>query len=213
MTQLSSLKEQVKEQAKGQDLRTFRGYLAEPYDGIGQYVMVTLSRASTSSAFKAKLAAGDAGTRKPFPAGTPVVVFSERGQLEVLTLGSRPTPVAQAVMIFDGGGAVLTTGVKGWIPIHFECTITEWVLLGDLAGALVIDVWKDTMDNFPPTVADTITGGAKPTIASGSLKGNNDFLPEWSPNLLPGDVLMFNIDSISTIKMATLTLKLMAPPS
>jgi len=69
--------------------RIHRGYLAEAYDGIGQYVMVTLTRGSTSAAYKARIAAGDFGGGRTFPVGTPVPVFSIRGQLEIL-LGNLP---------------------------------------------------------------------------------------------------------------------------
>ena len=64
--------------------RIHRGFLAEDYDGIGQYVMVTLSRLSTSAARLARVAAGDFGGGRTFPAGTPVTVFSVHGRLEVL---------------------------------------------------------------------------------------------------------------------------------
>lgn len=67
--------------------RVFRGRLAEEYDGIGQYVLVTLSGSSVSSAYKARVASGDFGTDVQFPRGTPVSVFSNHGQLEILSLG------------------------------------------------------------------------------------------------------------------------------
>jgi len=59
-----------------------RGKLAEDYDGIGQHVMVSLSAASAGSAFKSRIASGDYGGGRTFPAGTLVRVFSYRGQLE-----------------------------------------------------------------------------------------------------------------------------------
>lgn len=76
------------EEAKPQR-RVFRGILAEDYDGIGQYVAVALSSASVSSAYKARLAAGDFGTGQIIPKGTPVSVFSDHGTLEVLSLGAK----------------------------------------------------------------------------------------------------------------------------
>lgn len=69
--------------------RIFTGYLAEEYDGIGQYVKVTLARSSTSVAMKSRVAAGDFGGGRKFPAGTRVPVISIRGALEVL-LGNHP---------------------------------------------------------------------------------------------------------------------------
>lgn len=67
----------------------YRGKLAEDYDGIGQYVMVSLSGASVGSGFKSRIAAGDFGGSRTFPAGTPVRIFSYRGQLETF-LGNLP---------------------------------------------------------------------------------------------------------------------------
>jgi hypothetical protein len=70
--------------------RTFNGRLAEPYDGIGQYVMIALSQSSVAGAYKARIASGDFSSGMYYPAGTPVAVFSYRGQLEILSLGLRP---------------------------------------------------------------------------------------------------------------------------
>lgn len=68
----------------------YRGRLAEPYDGIGQYVSVALAGSSVGSAYKARVAAGDFGGGRTFPKGTPVTVFSFRGNLEVM-LGNIPS--------------------------------------------------------------------------------------------------------------------------
>jgi len=69
--------------------RIYRGTLSEEYDGIGQYVMVALAGSSMSSAYRARLASGDFGTGQTIPRGSPVSVFSNRGQLEVLSLGAK----------------------------------------------------------------------------------------------------------------------------
>jgi hypothetical protein len=92
------------------------------------------------------------------------------------------------------------------LTIPFNCTINEWTLQANVSGSIVIDIWKDTYANFPPTVADTITGSAKPTI-SASNKGNSSTLTGWTTTISAGDVLYFNVDSCSTITEATLTMK------
>lgn len=73
----------------------FRAYLAEDYDGIGQYMLVSLTRASTSGVFKARVAAGDfnVNSQVSFPHGTPVVVFVYHGEIEIMSLGYKVTPV------------------------------------------------------------------------------------------------------------------------
>jgi len=107
----------------------------------------------------------------------------------------------------NGGGTAITTGIAGvGLTIPFNCTINEWTLQADVSGSIVIDIWKDTYANFPPTVADTITGSAKPTI-SASNKANSSTLTGWTTTISAGDVLYFNVDSCSTITEATLTMK------
>jgi len=65
------------------------GTLAEDYDGIGQYTLVSLAGSSVSSAYKARLAVGDFGTGQVIPRGTRVTLFVNRGQIEILSLGAK----------------------------------------------------------------------------------------------------------------------------
>jgi len=65
----------------------YRAKLAEDYDGIGQWVLVFLSNGSTSAAYKARVAAGDFATGQLIPERTPVTVFINHGQVEILSLG------------------------------------------------------------------------------------------------------------------------------
>lgn len=97
-------------------------------------------------------------------------------------------------------------GDQGDLTIPFGCTITEWTMLADVSGSAVIDIWKDTYANYPPTVADTITGSAKPTI-SASTKGQSSTLTGWTTTIAAGDTLRFNVDSASTLNRVTLSLK------
>jgi len=113
---------------------------------------------------------------------------------------------AAITYVFDGGGSVLTTGIKGDLSIPFACTITGNRLLADQSGSIVVDIWKDTYANYPPTVADTITASAKPTITT-ATKSEDTTLTGWTTTIAAGDTLRFNIDSITTIQRAVLTLK------
>jgi len=111
-------------------------------------------------------------------------------------------------VVMDGTGLPLVTGVKGDISIDFDCTIAYWTLLADQAGSVVVDIWKDTLANYPPTVADTITGSAKPTLTSAD-HGRSSSLTGWTTGINAGDTLRFNIDSTSgVIIRLTLALKL-----
>jgi len=110
------------------------------------------------------------------------------------------------VYVIDGGGEAISTGVAGYLEIPFAVTITAWTITADQTGSIVVDVWKDSYANFPPTVADTIAGSEKPTISAG-VKGQDLSLGTWTTAVTAGDHLGFNVDSCSTIERVTLTIR------
>ena len=116
------------------------------------------------------------------------------------------TNIASIGITLDGGGSVLTTGVKGFIEVPYACTINQVTLLADQSGSIVIDVWKDTYTNYPPTVADTITASAKPTIST-ATKSQDATLTGWTTSIAAGDIIGFNVDSITTCTRVHLILK------
>ena len=105
----------------------------------------------------------------------------------------------------DGSGSALTTGLKGFASAPAAGTIVRARLLADQSGDLVFDVWKELFASFPPTVADTITAAAKPTL-SAEDSSEDTTLTGWTTAVAAGDVFGFNIDSIATITRATLGL-------
>ena len=108
--------------------------------------------------------------------------------------------------MFDGGGSAPPAGTKVYVRVPTAGTITKATLLADVAGTATLDVWKDTYDNYPPTVADTITASAKPAISS-ALKYQDTTLSGWTTSLNAGDILACNIDSCSTATRLTLQLE------
>ncbi len=107
------------------------------------------------------------------------------------------------------GSTVITTGVSGFISCPVAGTITKVRLLSSDAavtsGSIVIDIWKDTYANYPPTVADTITASAKPTITT-ATKSEDSTLTGWTTNVSAGDVFGFNVDSVTSLKRVAVEL-------
>ncbi len=94
--------------------------------------------------------------------------------------------------VIDGGGSVLTTGLKGFLSIPFGCTINSVTLLPDQSASLVVDIWKAAYTSYPPTVANTITAGDIPTMRStGSYQDST--LSGWTTSISANDVLAFNV--------------------
>lgn len=98
-------------------------------------------------------------------------------------------------IVVDGGGSVLTVGSKGTRYIPFDCTITGFDLRSDISGSVVFDVKVGGV---------SIAGTEKPTLA-GASSASDMALSTWSVDLNAGDVVEFIIDSVATIKRATLS--------
>ncbi|GAG00498.1 unnamed protein product [marine sediment metagenome] len=113
---------------------------------------------------------------------------------------------ASLTFVIDGGGSAITTGQKGHLEIPFACTIQRVTMLADQSGSIVVDIWKDSYANFPPTDADSITASAPPTISS-AQKSHDSTLTGWTKSISAGDILAFNVDSCATITLVTISLK------
>jgi hypothetical protein len=124
--------------------------------------------------------------------------------------GADPIPflgLKDLIVVIDGGGSAITTGIKGDVQINSDCEIASWTLLADQSGSIVVDIWKDAYGAYPPNSGDSITASAKPTLSSAS-KNTNATLTGWTKTITAGDTLRFNVDSITTITRVTLVLKL-----
>lgn len=109
-------------------------------------------------------------------------------------------------LTIDGGGVAPSTGVKGYWTCPFACTISAWYITADAAGACVVDVWKAA--GAIPTNDNTITNGHEPLLASTNQIGNDTDLSDWTTQAVAaGDVLGFNLDSVTTCARITLVLK------
>jgi len=133
-----------------------------------------------------------------------------RGGIKFPDGNTQTTSVATSSVqvLFDGGDADITTGIKVDLVIPFSCTIQEVTLLSSQEGSIVVDIWKDSYSNFPPTQSDSITASAKPTISS-SNKSKDSTLTGWTKTISGGDTLRFVVDSCTNIRNCVLSLTLL----
>lgn len=107
--------------------------------------------------------------------------------------------------IIDGGGSAVTSGLKGYVQIPYNMTITGWQLFADQSGNAEIDVWNTTYGNFPPNSGNSIAGSEKPTLTS--QQNNEDLnLTTWTTAVVDGDVLAFNVDNASSVQRLTVSI-------
>ena len=96
-------------------------------------------------------------------------------------------------------------GAKCRVRVPMAGTITSAIITGDISGSAVVDIWKDTTANYPPSVADTITASAKPTLSTQSLVTDST-LTGWTKTLTTGDWLVFSVDSCDVLSDIQVTL-------
>jgi hypothetical protein len=137
------------------------------------------------------------------------VLTTEERIVEVIVEGPQgpePTVAASIHYVFDGGGVQLLTGVKGSIIVPFACAINSWTLVAEPSGSIEVDIWRTTLAGYPPDVGDTITGGDEPAISNGQTASSSS-LGLWDTAINEGDVLSFNINSVSSVTLASIALK------
>lgn len=116
-------------------------------------------------------------------------------------------PTVSITFMIDGAGAVPTTGVKGDLLVPFACTINSVTVQADQSGSAVVDIWKKTYTlDSPPTVANTITAAALPTLAA-HQSSQDSTLTGWTTAIAANDMLRYNLNSVTTCTRLTVTLK------
>lgn len=113
------------------------------------------------------------------------------------------------IAVIDGGGAEIWTGEKGDSGgLVFAGSLAAVELLAEPAGDVVVDIWKSSYADFPPSVSDSICGVSKPTLSSG-IKYRDTTLTGWDVTVAVGDSFRFVIDTVSLIEKLTITLTIL----
>lgn len=98
----------------------------------------------------------------------------------------------------------LVAGTIGYRFVPFDCTITSNRLIANASGSIVIDVQKATFPTVP-TSANSIAASARPTL-SGAQTSQDTTLTGWTTTLTKGELMAFEIISVSGLKVASLIL-------
>ena len=111
-------------------------------------------------------------------------------------------------ILVDGGGSVIGVGTMApMVEVPFNCTIAAVRMYSSVIGSITIDIWKTNYAGAPPTDANSITASTPAKITS-SIKGEDTVLTGWTKTLAKGDLLKFNVDSITSCTFVSLVLDL-----
>lgn len=163
--------------------------------------------APTTAAFGDAAGVGTAGKapRRDHKHGMPSLgnVTAQTGYGGSSSNGSAVTPSRSdhqhGTVNGDSGFTVIfkAPAVSDELDVEMPCagTFNRWTMMGDASGSAVIEVWKDTYTNYPPTIGDKISASDPPTI-SAATKGQGT-CTGWTTSFAKGDVLRFHINSVS----------------
>jgi len=121
----------------------------------------------------------------------------------IATSAVTPTKMSTAAKTFPVRAELFAVGQVAYVRMPVAGTVTDWTVTGydssgdPVSGSAVVDIWKDTDANYPPTSADTITASAKPTVTTAS-KATGSTLTGWTTTFNAGDWLAFKLDSVTT---------------
>lgn len=170
-----------------------------------------LCRAGTSIAFGAiDLTSSAAATGVLQAACVPVLSGA------VVNAGGTASTTAtiDLVAIIGDGTNVITTGAAGnWTSqLDFAATIVQWTVVAKQSGSVSIDLWRTTYSSFDsgathPVVGDKISASA-PITFSTATKAQDSTLTGWTKSLSAGDILAFNVASVTTCTQVVINIKL-----
>ena len=170
------------------DTYSVGGIDEEWQDETGQDVKTTLY-------LQKMLYSTDTITPQPLPPGVPAV--SQNSQVANTTSG-----MTWGISLVIGDGDKINTGTCAFIQVPFNCQITGCELVGDAAGALILDIWRTTYGGFP--TSNSICSNGPPSLASSNKSIASVF--GWTTNLNQGDWLTVIVMSVANVKLATLAL-------
>jgi len=104
----------------------------------------------------------------------------------------------------DGYIGVIQPGVVGYVVMPYAGTITGWSIAANVSGSIRFDIWK--ANNALPTVANTIVASAKPALTSVQYLSSTT-LTGWITTFIAGDVFAFFVETATTIKNATISIR------
>mgnify|MGYP000893364978 CR=1 FL=1 len=109
-------------------------------------------------------------------------------------------------IIIGNGVDEIAAGFVLFFEVKADITVDTVTLLANASGSIVIDLWKDSYANYPPTSEDSICATSKPTL-SGAAKSMQTTFIGWDTTWAEGEIIGVNVDSATTVKQVTLAIR------
>lgn len=107
--------------------------------------------------------------------------------------------------VIDSGSSPMLPGKKGKVTLDVSGVIESVKVFSDQVGGVVFEISKSNYTNYPSFTS--ITGGQRVQLIS-SDKYFDDVLNNWDKTIIAGDILDFEVISVSNIRRFLISLKL-----
>lgn len=107
--------------------------------------------------------------------------------------------------IVDAGSADMTTGIKGSVAVDVTGTIEHAQITADQLGSVSVEIKKSNYATYPNFT--TITDGGYVSLSNSQLI-RDDNLNSWDKTITSGDILQFEVVSVTNIRRFLISLKL-----
>lgn len=105
----------------------------------------------------------------------------------------------------DGITSIIQVGqATASVTMNYSGTISGWSISANAIGSIQFDIWKAS--GVIPVFADSIVASAPPTLTAAQFITSTT-MTGWTLSFVAGDVFGFYVNSISTLKNATLTVR------
>jgi hypothetical protein len=140
------------------------------------------------------------------PGAPGVLAVADDGTLSIAVgadLPAHTTTVTTSLGYSIGDGvSVINTGNKFGFRVGFAGTLTAKYMVSDVSTITVVDVWASTA--YPPTNANSITGGNELTISASTAEVDNaevdNAMTGWTAAFAANTWFFFNVDSNNNAK-------------
>ena len=99
----------------------------------------------------------------------------------------------------------MNTGLKGSLTLDVTGTIEHVQIMSDQVGSVQVEIKKSNYTSFP--TSNTITNSQYISISNGQIV-RDDTLNNWDNIIRSGDILQFEVISVSNIRRFLISLKL-----
>lgn len=143
-------------------------------------------------------------------AGDTCIVRAESTANARIISYTRKVDARAIEIVFDNANVEIEDNTHIEVLVPDAIVITGAYAFADVSGSIEVDIWKDTIANYPPTVADTIVASAPVTISS-DTNSTDTTLTGWTTAVAALSVLKFVVNSCTTITKCTIVLTFRRP--